>query len=78
MNTGAFVYGALMAVLAIIGLFLAAKAHDSALEIAGFLFFAFGVLQHFALIKKHAGPTDPPGPRIALEDRFFRESGIPE
>lgn len=55
MNTGAIVYGGLMALLAIIGLFIAAKSHDGALEIAGFLFFAFGVWQNFVLIARHAG-----------------------
>ena len=55
MKTGHIVYMGLMIVLALLGLALAAKAQDSALMIAGFLLFGFGVLQNVLVIVKSTG-----------------------
>ena len=55
MKTGHIVYMGLMIIVALLGLALAAKAHDSALMIAGFLLFGFGVLQNFIVITKTTG-----------------------
>jgi hypothetical protein len=54
---GAAIYGAVMGLLAILGLFVAARAHDGAIHLAGFLLFLFGVINIFALIHKL---TEPP------------------
>lgn len=51
------IYGAVMGLLAIFGLFLAAGARDGAIHLAGLLLFLFGVINVFALIHKL---TEPP------------------
>ncbi len=50
------IYGAVMGILAILGLMLASAAKDQALHIAGFLLFLFGVVNIFALIRKLTEP----------------------
>jgi len=54
-DTGAWVLGGVMALLAIVGLFLAANARDEVFYLTGLLLFLFGVLFDFALIGRHAG-----------------------
>lgn len=54
----AFVTGALMGVIAVIGLFLASHAHDTMFYAFGLLLFAFGLIFVFGLIHRHTGrPT---------------------
>lgn len=48
----AAVFGVVFGLLAILGLFLAAGAHDAAIHLAGLLLFLFGVVNVFALIHK--------------------------
>jgi hypothetical protein len=54
---GYAIYGAVMGLLAILGLFLAAGARDGAIHLAGWLLFLFGVINVFALIHEL---TEPP------------------
>lgn len=54
----AAIYGALMGALAILGLFLAAGAHDGAIHLAGLLLFLFGLATIFALIHQLTGPGE--------------------
>jgi|GEM_PF-3630265 len=54
---GAAIYGGVMGLLAILGLFIAAGAHDSAIHLAGWLLFLFGLVNIFVLIHKL---TEPP------------------
>ena len=55
---GQWVFGAVMGVLSLFGLFLASRAHDQMLFVAGFLVFLFGVGFIFWLIAKNTGhPT---------------------
>jgi hypothetical protein len=49
------VWGVAMVFVAIIGLFMAANAHDFAFELAGLMLFGFGVLFNFALIARYVG-----------------------
>ena len=51
------IYGALMGLLAILGLFLATGARDGAIHLAGWLLFLFGLVNIFVLIHKL---TEPP------------------
>ncbi len=51
------VYGAVMAVLVIVGLFLAAGAKDTAIHLTGFALVLFGLVNIFAMIHKL---TEPP------------------
>lgn len=52
------IFGILMAVLSLLGLFVASRAHDQMVYVVGFLLFAFGVAFIFSLIAKHTGhPT---------------------
>lgn len=54
---GYAIYGAVMGLLAILGLFIAAGARDGAIHLAGLLLFLFGVINVFAIIHKL---TEPP------------------
>jgi hypothetical protein len=51
----AYITGAVMGALSLIGLFLASRAHDGTFYLFGLLLFLFGVLYVFALIHKHTG-----------------------
>ncbi len=53
---GAAIYGVVMGILALVGLFLASGAHDPAIHLAGLLLFLFGVVNIFALIHKLTAP----------------------
>ncbi len=55
----AFVTGAIMGVLSLVGLFLASRAQDAAFHFFGLLLFLFGVIYIFTLIHRHTG--HPPG-----------------
>ncbi|MCL6608051.1 MAG: hypothetical protein K6T74_08170 [Geminicoccaceae bacterium] len=54
---GHAIYGAVMGLLAILGLFIAAGARDGAIHVAGWMLFLFGVINIFVLIHKL---TEPP------------------
>jgi hypothetical protein len=51
----AFVVGALMGVISLLGLFLASRAVDGMFYLFGLLLFLFGVAFIFTLIAKHTG-----------------------
>ncbi len=53
---GKFVFGALMALLSVIGLFMASRADDQAFYWTGLAVFLFGVPIVFGLIGKSYGP----------------------
>jgi hypothetical protein len=55
----AFVTGALMGIIAVIGLFLASRAHDPMFYAFGLLLFAFGLIFVFGLIHRHTGKPNP-------------------
>jgi hypothetical protein len=56
------IFGALMGVLSLLGLFVASRAHDPMIYAVGFLLFAFGIAFIFSLIAKHTGhPTKQAG-----------------
>lgn len=55
----AFVTGAIMGVLSLVGLLLASRAQDGAFHFFGLLLFLFGVIYIFTLIHRHTG--QPPG-----------------
>jgi uncharacterized membrane protein len=52
---GSWIFGVLMALLSMAGLFLASRAHDPMLSVVGFMFMAFGLGFIFWLIAKHTG-----------------------
>jgi hypothetical protein len=52
---GSYVFGTVMALLALLGLFMAAGARDPFFEFSGFLIFAFGVFFIFGLIRHTVG-----------------------
>lgn len=55
---GPLIFGVLMGLLSLFGLFMASRAHDPMVYVVGFLLFAFGVAFIFTLIAKHTGhPT---------------------
>jgi hypothetical protein len=54
---GNWILGAIMVVIALVGLFMAAKAADTVFQFGGFLFFLFGVGYCLALIAKSTGNT---------------------
>ena len=55
---GPWIFGVVMALLSMFGLFMASRAHDPMLSVVGFLLFAFGVAFIFWLIAKNTGhPT---------------------
>lgn len=55
-KTGYWIMGAIMVVLALIGLFMAAKAEDAVFQFGGWIFFGFGVIYVFTLINRLTGP----------------------
>lgn len=55
-KTGYWIMGVLMTALALVGLFMAAKAEDNVFQFGGWIFFAFGVLYVFTLINRLTGP----------------------
>jgi hypothetical protein len=58
----AFVVGAIMGVIALLGLFLASRAHDGMFYVFGLLLFLFGVVFIFSLIAKHTGQPEKAEP----------------
>jgi hypothetical protein len=54
-GVGPWVLGALMALLSLVGLIMANGATDGAFYAVGLLFFAFGVLFIFGLIRAYVG-----------------------
>jgi hypothetical protein len=52
---GEWVFGVLMGLLSLAGLFLASRAHDQMLYAAGFLLAGFGLAFIFWLIAKNTG-----------------------
>jgi len=56
---GSYVFGALMTLLALLGLVMAAGAQDPFFEFSGFLIFGFGVFLIFGTIRRTAGRNDP-------------------
>ena len=61
---GNYVFGGVMALLALLGLFMAAGAHDPFFRFSGFLIFGFGVFFIFGLIhhtvgNEHKGDRGP-------------------
>jgi hypothetical protein len=54
-NVGIWILGAIMGVLALIGLGLASAAHDHVFYGTGLALFLFGVLFIFGLIHRHVG-----------------------
>jgi len=59
-DLGNWILGAIMGVLSLLGLIMASQARDDAFYFTGLLFFLFGVLFIFALIKRSTGapPAD--------------------
>ncbi len=59
---GTWIFGVLMAVLSMVGLFIASRAHDPMLSVVGFLLVGFGLAFIFWLIAKNTGhPHRQPG-----------------
>lgn len=54
-KTGYWIMGAIMVVVALIGLFMAAKAEDAVFHFGGWIFFAFGVFYVFVMINRLTG-----------------------
>jgi uncharacterized membrane protein len=55
---GTWIFGVIMGLLSLFGLFLASRAHDQMLYLAGLFLFLFGIAFIFALIARHTGhPT---------------------
>ena len=52
---GEWIFGVVMALLSMIGLFMASRAHDGVLEWAGYLLTAFGLAFVFWLIARNTG-----------------------
>ncbi|MEM7444165.1 MAG: hypothetical protein AAF414_12645 [Pseudomonadota bacterium] len=52
---GNYIFGAVMVLLSLLGLLMAAGAHDPFFEFSGFLIFAFGVFFIFGLIRHTVG-----------------------
>ena len=52
---GNWVFGVVMALLSMVGLFIASRAHDQMLSVVGFLLVAFGLAFIFWLIAKNTG-----------------------
>ena len=60
---GSWILGGAMGVISLVGLIMASQAQDDAFYYTGLLFFLFGVLFIFALIKRCTGtPPAEPGP----------------
>lgn len=60
-DLSSILFGALVTVLALLGLILAAGATDGGVAIFGYLLFLFGVLFDFWLIKRHYDQLDRAG-----------------
>ena len=54
-DLGSWILGAVMGVISLAGLVMASQAKDEAFYYTGLLFFVFGVLFVFALIKRSTG-----------------------
>lgn len=55
---GALIFGIIMGVISLFGLFLASRAQDEMFSLAGYLFFLFGLVFVFGLIHRYSGqPT---------------------
>lgn len=54
---GQWIFGALMAILAFVGLMFASRAQDGAFELFGYLLFLFGVITIFVLIHRNTGQS---------------------
>jgi energy-coupling factor transporter transmembrane protein EcfT len=55
---GTWIFGVVMALFSLFGLFIASRAHDQMLSTVGFLFMAFGLAFIFWLIARNTGhPT---------------------
>ena len=52
---GNWIFGVVMALLSMVGLFIASRAHDQMLSAVGFLLVAFGLAFIFWLIAKNTG-----------------------
>ena len=52
---GAWIFGVVMALLSLVGLFIASRAHDAMMYAVGFLLTAFGLAFIFWLIAKNTG-----------------------
>jgi len=52
---GQWAFGALMGILAFLGLVFASHARDGAFELFGYLLFLFGVVTIFVLIHRNTG-----------------------
>ena len=60
---GSWILGGAMGVISLVGLIMASQAQDDAFYFTGLVFFLFGVLFIFALIKRCTGtPRAQPGP----------------
>jgi len=57
---GSWIFGVAMALLSLIGLFIASRAHDQMLSTVGFLLVSFGLAFIFWLIAKNTGHTRAP------------------
>jgi hypothetical protein len=54
-NVGPWILGALLALLSLVGLFMASSAEDDLFYGVGLAFFLFGVLFIFGLIHRYVG-----------------------
>ena len=52
---GTWIFGVVMALLSMMGLFIASRAHDGMLSVVGFLLTAFGLAFIVWLIAKNTG-----------------------
>ncbi len=50
-----WIYGVILAVLALVGLFMASRAHDAMIYTIGLLLFGFALAFIFGLIARHTG-----------------------
>jgi len=56
---GPWLLGVVMALISLLGLFLASAASDPMFYAAGLIFFLFGVLMIFGLIARYVGRSGP-------------------
>jgi hypothetical protein len=59
-GSGKWVLGGLVALLGVLGLFAASRAHDSDMYLFGLIFFAAAIIFVFGLIGSHAGRREGP------------------
>ena len=52
---GTWIFGVIMAILSMVGLFVASRAHDQMLVLTGFLLVGFGLAFIFWLIARNTG-----------------------